>query len=499
MNSKPSSGTRDSTVLTRALLVAGEKDVSWERLTAEILNRLSDQFDEVAVLDLSHLSFPKFVIPPAWVRKRWHVPGDSESQNIWHKSNQFKPVLRQSSRSYNSRALSAGESDAIENSALSLAVNLLGSQSPYRSHKLSSSIIRRSSIRRSSAAAAATSTAIQQIRPDVVIIPNGRLPYQKGAQLAALQQNTKVMFYEHGIFRADHFYLSERQSHDRLGNQSHAQEAQVGPLERESALFWLSTRRNPLGGLNQYAATWKEGPPLIRERFNHSAALFTSSEDEYVGLEGWAGYGWGDQYDAFDFFLKRVTGPSVLRVHPNFLNKSFSTARRESMRLSWLCRNHPNLKVVLPDDPINSYDLIETTERVVVYGSTIGLEAYCVGKSVWNAGNAIYDSTIAVRELKPNVEYPATHFTPWHVDKSEAVDHLAKLMTLETSYQHHPAGQSNWYSKVPIAIRLINLLRSRSYIYLWALLLSWGSQKMNRVLVSELRKRLGQKSQWFRL
>lgn len=497
MKSKLSAETRDLPLPSRALLIAGERDVSWESLNAEVLKRLLCQHDEVAVLDLSHLSFPKFVTPPRWVRKKWHTSEDDGLQNIWHTSNQFQPGAVPNFIHDPGLALSVHELDVIENSALSLSVSLLGSEAPYLSHPLSSFIIRRLSLRRSSNALAKTALAIQQFTPDVVVIPNGRLPYQKGAQLAALRLNTKVMFYEHGIFRTDHFYFSDRQSHDRLGNQAHAQKAQVGRVELVNALAWLSIRRNPLGGLNQYASTWKGSEPLIQRSLSLSAALFTSSADESVGLEGWSGHGWRDQYEAFDFFLKRVKGESVLRVHPNFLNKSFSTARMELSRLSWLCRKHPDLKVVLPNDPINSYDLVETTERVVVYGSTIGLEAHCIGKSVWNAGNAIYDSTVQVRTLKPNEDYPADYFSPWDVDKSEAIVDLAKLMTLETSYPDQPQGNREWYSKVPAVIRLINLIRSNSHTYVWALFLSWASKKMNRFIVAGLRKRLRQRSQWF--
>lgn len=497
MKSKPSALSLDAPLPTRALLIAGERDVSWEELNTEVLTRLSNQFDEVAVLDLSHLSFPKYVTPPMWVRRRWSEFEDDKTQKIWQNSTQFKPPAPSNPRFYPGLDLSAQEIAAIENSALSLAVSLLGSQSPYSTHKLSALIIRKSLIRRGEGALAATDAAIQRFNPDVVVIPNGRLPYQKGAQLAALRQNSKVMFYEHGIFRTDHFYFSERQSQDRQGNQSHAQQARVGRAEIESALAWLSIRRNPVGGLNQYASTWKKGPPLIRDSFNHSAVVFTSSEDEFVGLEGWPGYGWRDQYEAFDSFLRRVRGASVLRVHPNFLNKSFSTARLELKRISWLCRSHPELKVVLPNDPINSYDLIETTKRVVVYGSTIGLEAHCLGKSVWNAGNAIYDSIVDVRTLKPKEEYPAEHFNPWDVDETEAMVNLAKLMSLETGYLEHPQSTRGWYSKVPSAVRVMNLLRSASYSLFWSLLLAWASNSANRILVAGLRMRLRKKSQWF--
>jgi hypothetical protein len=488
---------RDRPSPKRALLVVGERDVSWEVLTAEVLYKLSKGFDEVSVLDLSHLSYPKFATPPVWVRRKWHACDDFEFQFTWQSSSHIKLLAARNANDSTSTALSAVELDAIENSALSLAVSLLGSQSPYLSHKVSSNLIRKSSIRRGSEALATAVSEIQRFSPDLVVIPNGRLPYQKGAQLAALRQKTKVMFYEHGIFRTDHFYLSERQSHNKQGNQSHAKEARVGQDAVKDALDWLSKRRNPLGGLNQYASTWKEGAPLLLESYNHSAALFTSSEDESVGLEGWSGFGWRDQYEAFDFFLKNVNGSSVIRVHPNFLNKSFSTALMELSRIWWLCRNHPDLKVVLPNDPINSYDLLETTKRVLVYGSTIGLEAHCMGKSVWNAGNAIYDSTFDIRTLKPNEEYSSSHFNPWEVDTTEALVSLAKLMTLETPYRDRFQAQNKWYSKVPSAIRLFNLVRSRSYIYFWALMLTMVSRRINRVLVSSFRTRLRQRQQCF--
>lgn len=81
----------------------------------------------------------------------------------------------------------------------------------------------------------------------------------------------------------------------------------------------------------------------------------------------------------------------VLRAHPDEARPG--KASQESVS-QWVARNHldaiPNIIFVEPNQPLSSYDLIQRSKFVLVYNSTIGLEASILGIPVLSAGRARY-------------------------------------------------------------------------------------------------------------
>ena len=81
----------------------------------------------------------------------------------------------------------------------------------------------------------------------------------------------------------------------------------------------------------------------------------------------------------------------ILRAHPDEVRKGKES--RESVA-DWykhhLTENIPNLILIRPDEFISSYALIRRAKFVMVYNSTVGLEASILGKPVLCAGKARY-------------------------------------------------------------------------------------------------------------
>lgn len=79
----------------------------------------------------------------------------------------------------------------------------------------------------------------------------------------------------------------------------------------------------------------------------------------------------------------------VLRAHPD--ESRPGKAARESVAL-WVDRNRvvdlPNVVFVPPDEYLSSYELIQRAKFVMIYNSTIGLEATIMGAAVLCAGKA---------------------------------------------------------------------------------------------------------------
>lgn len=96
----------------------------------------------------------------------------------------------------------------------------------------------------------------------------------------------------------------------------------------------------------------------------------------------------------------------VIRAHPD--EARIGKASEESVE-SWAAmraiENLPNLHFIPPHEYVNSYDLIRMAKFVMVYNSTIGLEASILGASVLSAGKARYSSSDVVWFPKDKEEY----------------------------------------------------------------------------------------------
>jgi hypothetical protein len=81
----------------------------------------------------------------------------------------------------------------------------------------------------------------------------------------------------------------------------------------------------------------------------------------------------------------------VLRAHPDETRPGKTSQESVSQ---WVTQNHadalPNLIFVDSEQSLSSYDLIQRSKFVLVYNSTIGLEASIMGIAVLSAGRARY-------------------------------------------------------------------------------------------------------------
>ena len=87
----------------------------------------------------------------------------------------------------------------------------------------------------------------------------------------------------------------------------------------------------------------------------------------------------------------------VIRAHPD--EARVGKASEESVEQWAQSRNVealPNVRFIPPQDFVNSYDLIRMAKFVMIYNSTIGLEAAILGATVLSAGKARYSASDVV-------------------------------------------------------------------------------------------------------
>lgn len=130
----------------------------------------------------------------------------------------------------------------------------------------------------------------------------------------------------------------------------------------------------------------------------HNVVIFASTEGEFAGLpETFINAPFKNQKEAYISILKEVEKIDseihfFLRIHPN----SFS--EKEKWWEDQIYSTLKNLTIIKPDSEVSSYELLYQSNKIMVFGSTIGVEATYWGKPSIILSNAMYRNTGAAYE-----------------------------------------------------------------------------------------------------
>ena len=474
--------TKDS----RVIVVRGEDDITWAPLVPELVKHVSSFGLLDSILDVSQFSFPKFKTPPRWVMDKYSLrPGNEQTSDLVES---IKVEYLKAVSAPKQNAIPEKDLSELERSVNSMLITLFADVNPKR-HRLLEPILRMGSINRSIDLYLRATERFDGVANLTVVLPNGRFPYQKAVDLAARRAGASVLYYERGFRPEIGFFLGQHPTQDREAWQTSAKlrwEVSDKKSSLARARDWFEQRRNPNSESNEFASYWGSGKNLDRGEQNKqrvSVSFFTSSQDEFLALDGWEGFGWADQYFAFSAFSSRISGDKVLRVHPNFINKSFGNAWVEMKRIIWFAAQDGNLKIVWPNDGVDSYSLIEESDRIFVHGSTVGLEASAHSKSVWNSGNAVYDTYADVRRFEPDIEYDPNFFEPWAVNELKSLELVEEMIAADVPFTEGVISPKWNSSNIPLFLRLYNLILVGSASYFLLLIQRRLSILANKILI----------------
>lgn len=273
---------------------------------------------------------------------------------------------------------------------------------------------------------------------NMVVAQGGRLPYGAGAVSAGRSKGAACYWHEtglHGFFFfedfAPHYWEGFLRTHGGF------RECLTSP-ERLEALreFKYGRRTDPavniyLSGM-QSSKTNDEAlmpqPAGEPDRSIKTAVIFPSSPDELTGASAVpSNYQWDHQNEALAKAIERLLELEfsvIIRLHPNLAKKPL-----EESRSMFRLFNKPGVKLVLPHERQNSYELLDQATVVVVGSSTIGLEALAAGKPTYYLGishlQALTNAPLIASELALSKEA----FDGYIVD-SEATDDAILWATL---------------------------------------------------------------------
>jgi len=259
---------------------------------------------------------------------------------------------------------------------------------------------------------------------DSIFTFNSRFLAEGSSKLAAMTLGIPHFEFEQISLRYDSFHIFESGVHNTIERanqceQFHVQ-AQTNSLEIErEAIKWVESRRKRIS--QKFTNLQVEGtlPTRVLTRDDRKViSCFLSSFDELV-LAGLVQPGdESSQENALMELAELVKGhPNwllVVREHPNMLNRSKSEQEHWRNLLEQL---GPEVVKVFSNGDIDSYALIERSDLIVTFGSTVGVEASILNRCSILIGRALHELTGAcirvnhVQELRRFLEDNPKKFT----------------------------------------------------------------------------------------
>jgi len=246
---------------------------------------------------------------------------------------------------------------------------------------------------------------IDKVSPDVICIFNGRFfetkPFfdiGKSKKIEIIINEVIGSGSEDDPFKITNFinsmphdisYLRKKVINTwNLSKDSEEEKVKIG----ES--FYINKRKSLKTGLVNYTKNQESGKlPNKWDETKKNIVIFNSSEDEFASI--------GKEFDSYALFNSQIEGINFimsncklnnshfyLRIHPNLtnINHSYHTD------LLKLDKKYSNLTVIRANDNISTYTLIDNAWKVVVFGSTVGIESTFWRKpSILLAGSMYHD------------------------------------------------------------------------------------------------------------
>ena len=232
---------------------------------------------------------------------------------------------------------------------------------------------------------------------DLIIFHNGRFaqfkPFLEFAKINHIDYIATEVKIQGDKWMKDNFYNDVPHSISYLANNV-LKNWEIGdPSTREEigrSFFEKRKKGVPAGDKvyvkGQHAGEYPEGWDDNVENIS----IYNGSEDEYCSIsKEWDGnLMFPNQYEAlktiFEHYKNDKTKHFYLRIHPNLKNVPYKS------HLALFELKYDNVTIIPADSTISSYTLLDMSDKIIIFDSTIGLEAAYWGKPVIELTKYIY-------------------------------------------------------------------------------------------------------------
>lgn len=261
--------------------------------------------------------------------------------------------------------------------------------------------------------------AFDQFQPDLLFIFNGRVSSLKTAWHVAKLRGIPFLCHEMG-WQLGTLRLFDNTSCDSLYAYWNLWpiwgDIPLETYELEQIVKFMAERevggQSVLAFLNPLPQALSE----VRKKLDLKPerpvwSLYTSSDDEVIAAPEWRGTAFERQRDwihaTIDYAREHDDIDLVIRTHPNTGGKKTlgkNVAQLEEFER--IKKDLPsNVRLIMPEEKISSYSLMNLSTVGIIYNSTVSLEMACKGKHVIAAAGAVASNLPFINQVESAESY----------------------------------------------------------------------------------------------
>ncbi len=266
---------------------------------------------------------------------------------------------------------------------------------------------------------------LDKVEPSIVVIFNGIMFPEAMARWVALQKGIRVVTYEVGFQPFSAFFTNgeataypisipadfELNAEQNQRLDAYLQQRFQGDFTMAGIRFWQDMR------------SLDESFDLRASRFRNIVPVFTNvvydTSQVHANTIFPHMFAWLDL--VLDIIRSHPETLFVIRAHPDEVRPGTAKQSRETVA-AWVERNQvnalENVIFIPPTEYVSSYELIQRSSFVMVYNSSIGLEATLMGVAVLCGGKARY------------TQYPIVFFPSSQLEYRQMAEDFLKQTTI---------------------------------------------------------------------
>lgn len=324
---------------------------------------------------------------------------------------------------------------------------------------------------------------ITQFHPDLIILHNGRfaefkpilgLAQNKGINYMTTEEvyfNGKVLEnnFDNDVVHSITANYQKYLDNWIAGKESEEEKIKIGKS------FFEKRRKSIAAGDTVYTLDQVKG--LLPEGFNRDKeviSIFNSSEDEFCAVS--------KDYDSYKLFENQYIGLKAifdhykddkskhfyLRIHPHLKNVPY----RSHTKLYEL--NYDNVTIISPSSPVDSYVLMDNSEKIVVFDSTMAVESAYWGKPVielskyvWSLMDVVYTPAttdelwqlIDSKDLKCKYNDNCLKYAYWVLKPNYEEETYLNYQDVDVSFFGRKYHQDHQFLKICGSSKLYTMMR----------------------------------------
>lgn len=295
-------------------------------------------------------------------------------------------------------------------------------------------------------------------------LPNGRFSWQRPIELVGIKFGCSILYYERGTY--ENQIPRGIDTFQRLQHCKNYWHHEFSALDRVKIQDWVSANSSLVSASREDASRLlleKTSSPELSnkvlgfymESFNFSnfrrnqthncekklrILIGTSSEDELAELGPiWRESSWPSQFEGFISVIERASRSGidiVLRIHPHTREKSSSDRIRVRKFIKEVSSEYPEVTVVNAESSLSTYQLIEESDAVVVWNSTLGLESVFMGKPVACLQSSAYDQIADICRWHSVQAIDFDELLDKQVNRESSIKYLAGTIALDEVFYY---------------------------------------------------------------